>query len=363
MKKKAIETEFQSKVNSKNLTAYQNILSDFDKLYAEYGDKLQARDYFTESLRNIDLMYLGYQLYQLDALAEKQGKEAFNEAKTKFIDRIAGYYKDYNADVDRDVFAKVMYLHDAKYSTTRLSEEGRMKQWDNKAHELYDKSALTSYDKLKQLLAGDQALDRLRNDVAYAFVKDRLETFLNKTNPEYYEVKDKIDAVQKLYTKALIDLFPDMRYFPDANSTLRITYGQVKGYEPRDGMTYLPVTYLDGIIEKYVPGDYEFDVSKKLLDLYYSKDFGAYADSNGKLPVNFLGTNHTTGGNSGSPVLDKDGNFIGLNFDRVWEGTMSDYNYDADICRNVMVDARYILFIIDKYAGAQNIIDELTLVK
>ena len=115
-------------------------------------------------------------------------------------------------------------------------------------------------------------------------------------------------------------------------------------------------------MEKYVPGDYEFDVPQKLQDLYNTGDFGQYADANGKMPVCFIGTNHTTGGNSGSPAIDAHGNLIGLNFDRVWEGTMSDMNYDPSICRNIMVDVRYVLFIIDKYAGATRLIDEMTLV-
>ena len=116
------------------------------------------------------------------------------------------------------------------------------------------------------------------------------------------------------------------------------------------------------MIEKYIPNDYEFDVPQKLMDLYKAKDYGPYADSNGKLPVCFIGTNHTTGGNSGSPAIDAYGNLIGLNFDRVWEGTMSDIYYSPEICRNIMVDVRYVLFIIDKYAGAKHLIDEMTLV-
>ncbi|MEN0004302.1 MAG: S46 family peptidase, partial [Bacteroidota bacterium] len=144
--------------------------------------------------------------------------------------------------------------------------------------------------------------------------------------------------------------------------TMRVTYGQVKGYMPKDAIVYQPVTYLDGVIEKYVPGDYEFDVPQRLIELYEAKDYGQYADQNGKVPICFLGSNHTTGGNSGSPAIDANGNLIGLNFDRVWEGTMSDINYDASICRNIMVDARYILFIVDKYAGATRLIEEMKLV-
>jgi hypothetical protein len=153
----------------------------------------------------------------------------------------------------------------------------------------------------------------------------------------------------------------EKKFYPDANSTLRVTYGQVKGYKARDAVQFDPYTYLDGVMQKYVPGDYEFDVPAKLRELYEKKDYGPYG-KNGKLPVCFIATNHTTGGNSGSPALDAWGNLIGLNFDRVWEGTMSDINYDASICRNIMVDIRYILFIIDKYAGAGHLVKEMKLV-
>jgi hypothetical protein len=126
-------------------------------------------------------------------------------------------------------------------------------------------------------------------------------------------------------------------------------------------MMYKTQTYLDGVMEKYVPGDYEFDVHPKLIDLYNKKDFGPYGE-NGRMPVAFIGSNHTTGGNSGSPAIDAYGNLIGINFDRVWEGTMSDYYYDRSICRNIMVDARYVLFVIDKFGGASHLIREMKLV-
>ena len=135
----------------------------------------------------------------------------------------------------------------------------------------------------------------------------------------------------------------------------------MKPYQPRDAVKFDFYSYLDGVIEKYKPGDYEFDLPQKLSDLYKKKDFGRYG-VNGRQPVCFIAANHTTGGNSGSPALNADGNLIGLNFDRVWEGTMSDINYDPTICRNIMVDIRYVLFIVDKYAEAKNIIAELKLV-
>ena len=144
---------------------------------------------------------------------------------------------------------------------------------------------------------------------------------------------------------------------------MTLTYGEVKGSNPKDALYYGYQTHLSGVMEKYVPGDYEFDVPKKLLNLYNTKDYGIYKDKTSDVPVNFTATNHTTGGNSGSPALDAYGNLIGLNFDRQWEGTMSDINYDPKLCRNIMVDTKYILFIIDKYANAKWLIDEMKIVK
>ena len=164
------------------------------------------------------------------------------------------------------------------------------------------------------------------------------------------------------YMRALMEVFPERNFYPDANSTLRVTYGKLEGVSPRDAVSYGTTTYLEGAMAKYKPGDYEFDLPAKLIELYDSKDYGPYAE-NGKLPVCNIASNHTTGGNSGSPVLNARGELIGLNFDRIWEGTMSDVNFDASICRNIMVDSRYVLFIVDKFAGQQWLIDEMTLVQ
>ncbi len=152
------------------------------------------------------------------------------------------------------------------------------------------------------------------------------------------------------------------KFYPDANSTLRVAYGKVNGYTARDALKYSFQTELGGVMEKYVPGDYEFDVPEKMRTLYNLKDYGQYGTKDGKLFVCFIATNHTTGGNSGSPALDAYGNLIGLNFDRVWEGTMSDINFDESICRNIMVDIRYVMFVIDKFAGAKRLINEIEFV-
>jgi len=234
----------------------------------------------------------------------------------------------------------------------------------NLAAEVFSQSQLVSYDKIKELLTGDSktVLEKLNKDRGFQVIKAMADSHLKKVAPKYDEINLRNIATQRTYMKAIMELSPkSARIFPDANSTLRVTYGKIKGYKPNDAVVYEPFTYLDGVMEKYIPGDYEFDVPKKLIDLYNAKDYGKYG-VNGKMPVAFIATNHTTGGNSGSPALDAKGNLIGLNFDRVWEGTMSDIYYSPEICRNIMVDLRYVLFIVDKFAGAKNLIEEMKII-
>jgi hypothetical protein len=179
---------------------------------------------------------------------------------------------------------------------------------------------------------------------------------------DYSSINEEINSVQRTYMDGLMTVFSEQRFYPDANSTMRVSYGKVEGYSVGDSLQYDYQTYLSGVVAKYKPGDYEFDVPSRLLELYEAKDYGPYATADGRLPVCFLGSNHTTGGNSGSPAIDAHGNLVGLNFDRTWHGTMSDINYDPSICRNIMVDARYVLFLIDKFAGAGHLVEEMTLV-
>ena len=191
--------------------------------------------------------------------------------------------------------------------------------------------------------------------------QDILRTYQTQVQERLNEIQNRINQLQRSYMQAQIEVMKEKKFYPDANSTLRVTYGNVKGYNARDAVKFDYYTYLDGVMDKYKPGDYEFDVPEKLRALYKGKEYGQYG-INGKMPVCFIATNHTTGGNSGSPALDAYGNLIGLNFDRAWEGTMSDINYDPSICRNIMVDIRYVLFIIDKYAEAGHLVKEMKLV-
>ena len=152
-------------------------------------------------------------------------------------------------------------------------------------------------------------------------------------------------------------------FYPDANLTLRVAYGHIKGYSPADGVYYTPSSTIKGIMEKDNPDIFDYNIPQTLRDIYATKDYGCWADETGEVPVCFIATNHTTGGNSGSPVINADGNLIGLNFDRVWEGTMSDIVFDPEICRNISLDVRYVLFTIEKIGGAGYLLDEMTIIQ
>ncbi|SDS27862.1 Peptidase S46 [Winogradskyella sediminis] len=347
-KRREFEATFTKALKEKNLEAkYGNILSEFDKLYKDFAPiNIKRRNFIEVFLVTNELMQMTFRAYQVEQ-ALKANPENLERGKSILTGQLKSIHKNYDVDLDKGVYKNVMPLYGKPVDVS-----------------IYENTAFTNLDSALLLLEGnaETVIKNLNSDAAFAYAKPIIDEFFTTIDAEYKAKNAPITALQTQYMTALMEALPNERYFPDANSTLRVTYGQVRGYSPRDAVYYNPVSYLEGVIEKYIPGDYEFDVPQKLIDLYDAKDYGQYADKNGKVPVCFLGTNHTTGGNSGSPAIDAHGNLVGLNFDRVWEGTMSDMNYDPEICRNIMVDLRYVLFIVDKYAGAKHLIDEMTLV-
>ncbi len=372
-RKQAYEAEFKERVMGKPewREKYGSLLSEFKRLYSELEPYAATNTAVGEIAgRNIELFRFANTLHSVVKMYESSGAPMVESRMGRIRDFVENFHKDYEPEkVDQGVFATLMdyYFteipgkHQAPFALERYVEAG--KDAEQLAAMIYKKSQLTQPAPLLNAMEeGPAALVKLiQNDVAYALA--RAISAHNEENiaSEYRKIKDDIDALQQEYMRAQIKVFTERRFYPDANGTMRVTYGKVKGYEPRDAVQYEPVTYLEGVMEKYVPEDYEFDVPYRLRELYQQKDYGDYGED-GKMPVCFIGTNHTTGGNSGSPAIDAYGNLIGLNFDRAWEGTMSDLNYDASICRNIMVDARYILFVIDKFAGAGHLVEEMTLV-
>ncbi|MBK9016739.1 MAG: S46 family peptidase [Saprospiraceae bacterium] len=370
-KKQQYEAEFMKLVTiNPKFSKYQGLLKEFEQLYRDITPYAEAKAYFDEILgSNVEIFRAASRFNGITKAHEKNGEAGYIEEKQKVRDGLAAFYKDYRPEMDQRVFAAQMEVlvkklgkdFQSEMLATMLANAGG--SYEKLAENVFSNSFLTNQAAANAVLEKPM-FDGIRGivtDPGCQLLNSLRDVYNAKITPKYNEYNDRIEVLQATYMRAQMEVFPNKKFYPDANSTMRISYGQVQGYQPQDAVAYSPQTYLEGVMEKYVPGDYEFDVPARLRELYDKKDYGQYGE-NGKLPVCFLGSNHTTGGNSGSPAIDAHGNLIGLNFDRVWEGTMSDYNYDVSICRNIMVDARYVLFIVDKYAGATRLIQEMKLV-
>ncbi|HLP13852.1 MAG TPA: S46 family peptidase, partial [Flavobacteriales bacterium] len=230
-------------------------------------------------------------------------------------------------------------------------------------NEIYGTSVFASQEKVNAGLQNPKSfVAKIKNDKGYKFIVAFLESYRKKLEPVVKVHSATNEQLMNQYVAAIYEVFPEKKIWHDANSTLRVGYGLVEGSEPKDGLNYNYYTTSEGILEKYQSGAGEYALPPRLLELLSKKDFGKWADSDGLLHTCFTASAQTTGGNSGSPVLNGYGELIGLNFDRSWESTMSDIMYSPKLCRNIVCDIRYVLFIIDKYAGATHLVDELKLV-
>lgn len=371
-KKKDFEQEFTNRLSQNPAwqAEYGNLLSQFDELYKESNKYERAENYFNEAIYGNSETFRIALL--MNNLFKSYGSTNYASLKERYVNYLKGLYKDYDADLDQEVSMALINLYKKEMPSEFLPFGGIDIDVSS-----FENSFVTGKTKINGVSIIEDTETAFANDIELlnALEKDPLvqqisrieEVYGEKVSPVYTGLQNELNNLQRKYMKAQLEMFPEVTFFPDANSTLRVTYGKIDGYQPSDKPErYEPFTYLEEAMDKYIPGDYEFDLPKKLMDLQDKKDFGSYGVGKGKkakMPVNFIATNHTTGGNSGSPVLDKDGNLIGLNFDRVWEGTMSDLNYDPEICRNIMVDARYILFVIDKYANAGYLLDEMEIIR
>lgn len=369
-KKKAYENTLANKNEQIKIT-----LDQLNKLYSDQAPFALNNAYYSEVIRNAETLMLANLYYNYVTATEAGKTDEKSTASLK--SRLKSFYKDYNPELDAKVTAKLLALYANKTAPQFLpagfdqykNEAQNMQAFENMSKNsiISGRSevngASLSGDIDKAFSNPDKLVKTLKKDPIYELFLTMREAYTTKADPQFATLQAKIDALQKTYMAQQMATDKTRKFFPDANSTLRVTYGKVKGSSPRDAVSYNYQTHLAGVMEKYVPGDYEFDVPKKLIDLYGKKDFGNYKDKTGDVPVGFTATNHTTGGNSGSPALDANGNLVGLNFDRQWEGTMSDINYDPRFSRNIMVDTKYILFIIDKFADSKWLIDEMKVVK
>ncbi len=371
-KKKAIEKDFEEwfSENADRRKKYSHLMIDFKKNYDELAPYTLAIDYFMEAGYSMELVKIAASFGRLSSVKKETPQADIDKMVAQAQGSANGFFKNYNLPTDRKIFSKVfldLYYNNVPqefqpdiFRKIETKFKGDMQKYEEY---LYGKTMFTDQEKVNKFLESFSAskAKKLMKDPAFELYMSVVSLYHQKLNKQSRVYKNNIDSLMRTWMSVQREMAEDKILFPDANFTLRIHYGQVDDYEPRDGVHYEPFTTLEGIMEKVNPDIYDYDVPERLNELYKTKDYGQYG-VNGKMPVCFIATNHTTGGNSGSPVLDADGNLLGLNFDRNWEGTMSDIMYDPDMCRNITLDIRYALFIVDKLAGASHLIKELDLV-
>ena len=374
-RKAALEAQFTDWVNANEArkAEYGEVLGNLEAMYASMNETSATLFYpnFLSQLNPIAMVgeFMGYYEVASDKKASKEDKAAVVES-LKEID-VDAMFKDLDARVEKEMLIEVMKIYGSRFEMEALPESLQkiMKKykgdWAAFASDIFDKSMFSTAEGMKAFIEKPNA-KKLGKDLAFVTLQAMMEQIYSVV-PMYRMAQMSISENDHLFVKGLREFYaetmPDKVLYPDANSTLRMSYGSVQDYQPADAISYDYVCTANGILEKYIPGDFEFDAPQRLLDLIEARDFGQYADDNGELIVCFLSTNDITGGNSGSPIMNGNGELIGLAFDGNWEAMSGDVNFEPKLQRTINVDIRYVLFIIDKVYGATNLIDELDIVK
>lgn len=372
-KKQQFEKTFQDLVNADpaKKEKYGNLFPQLKKVYEDYRVLNKQVDYYSECLMAIDALNYARNYIALFTELKKKQKGSNNTFDNTLAElKKLGFYKNYNKPTDIKLCQAMLseYIKGVNTSNRPRVLDSFIVAHNNDPKKmtefLYNNTSFTDKEKTEAMLNDFEKFSNLyERDPAFYIANAIVKYYASNVFPQYQYDEREINELQKLYILGQKEVFKDKKFYPDANSTLRVAYGKVNSYKPRDGVEYNYYTTLDGIMQKEIPGDEEFDVPAKLKDLYTKKDFGPYAMKDGKMPVAFTASNHTTGGNSGSPVFNAKGELIGTNFDRNWEGTMSDIMYNPNQCRNIVLDVRYTLFIVDKFAGAGYLLNEMKIVK
>ncbi len=361
------ENAFRNWVAKNNKKAeYGGVFDEMDKYWNHQAKYTKALIYHREAgWRGGEAVAFASRFTRLNMTINSKtaSKEQIGNLAKNMKSSVADYFKDYDKETDRDVTIALLNLFYKDIDASQLP--GMIKKVGDKSHgdftafvnNAFAKSVFVDQDKMNAWIENPKSLDK---DPVFALMRDIVQSYLD-IDKEAEMVSN--SRAERLYMKGLMEMQKDRNFYPDANFTMRLTYGSVQNCKPSNAVTYDYITTLDGVMEKYKPGDWEFDVPKDLIRLWEKRDYGRYADENGDLVVNFITTNDITGGNSGSPVIDGEGNLIGLAFDGNWEAMSGDLSFENEVQRTICMDARYLLFIIDKMANAQNLMKELKIVE
>ncbi|MBI9064634.1 MAG: S46 family peptidase [Marinilabiliaceae bacterium] len=369
-KKEALEADFEKWVNASadRKAKYGEVLPNLKKAYADRADDMMATYFLREcALSGTEVITFSLVARDLEKALEEENQEAITTALEYMKKAGERFYKDYNPATDNKVMAAMLKLyfddiakqyHPGFYETIHKKFKGNFAKF---ADNVFAKSIFTDEARYNEFVA-DPSLKSLQKDLVFQAGLSTYDTYKEL----YGKTKESTQAINKnnrLFLAGLMQMQSDKVFYPDANFTMRLSYGSVGDYEPKDGVVYKHFTTIEGIMEKEDPNNYEFLVPAKLKELYKNKDYGQYANADGTMPVCFTTNNDITGGNSGSPVINANGELFGLAFDGNWEAMSGDIAFETELQKCINVDIRYVLFIIDKYAGATNLIDEMTLVK
>lgn len=351
---------------------YGGILPMYKEIYANLYHSRRTLKFFIEAGLGSEIIGFAWKFNNLVKLScqkitdPKEIERAVDLLKATTEE----YFKNYDPETDKLLFINTMHAYFDSFNAENLPvclDKVRLTykaDFNVYANYIFGKSSLSSKEKTLAYLSSYQPkkLLKIERDPAFVLAKNLFTHYFDNVYPDLIRYEDQLDSLNRIYLQGLFEMQKEKTFYPDANLTLRVTYGKVDDYYPFDGVKYTHYTTLDGIFEKEKLEFDDYQVHPRLRELYSNRDYGRYGKNN-SMPVCFIASNHTTGGNSGSPVINAEGQLVGINFDRNWEGTMSDLNYDASQCRNISLDMRYVLFIIDKFAGARHLIDEMKVVE
>ena len=370
MKTVSVKQEYEKKFAQwAKGTEYEGLTDRIAALYKELEPYSYATDYYSETVRTVELANFAMSVARLFV---KNG-DVYDFDPAKAASLAETFYKDWYLPIDKESFVAVMDSYEKNvpedfkpaFYKEQMEKYGNAAAW---AEDMFTNSMFVDEAKVLALTSADRPA--VMDDPAVKFFNEFLKWYSTDIQPVTTRINRELDLAYRDYMRGQMDYAEATEgkagreaFYPDANLTLRVAYGHIKGYSPSDGVYYTPSSTIKGIMEKDNPDIFDYNIPQRLRDIYAEKDYGTWADATGEVPVCFIATNHTTGGNSGSPVINADGDLIGLNFDRVWEGTMSDIVFDPEICRNIALDVRYVLFLIEKIGGADYLFDEMVFVE